>query len=296
MKPRLLILPFFLYISAFSQQAEVISDPKLEKLCIKPSKSVKLDGKIPEGSGLSAWNGCLWTHNDSGAAKLFALDTVSGTIVNEYELQGLVNTDWEDLGQDKDDFYLGDTGNNLNDKNILTIYRIEKKSLLQHRPKIDSIAFSWPETITSGKTEKINFDCEAFIVVGDSIYLFTKEWKKGHRTRVFSIPKLPGTYVAKYKSSLKTRLLITGASYDERRKSLVLCGYNLWLRPFLLRFKDVGPEDFFAGSGEKIKIRKSFRQTEGVASFDGKTYFIINEDFHFLFLHTDEEIHRLELN
>jgi hypothetical protein len=295
MKQCLSVLLFFISIMAFSQPAEVISNPKLKKRCVKPAKTFKIDGKIPEGSGLAAWNGSLCTHNDSGAARLFSLDTISGAIIDTYELPDIVNTDWEDLGQDDDYFYLGDIGNNLNDKNVLTIYRIEKKSLLQHRPKINTIAFSWPETDTAGKTAKINFDCEAMTVVSDSIYLFTKEWKKTHRTRVFSIPKSPGTYVAKYKNTLKTRLLVTGASYDTSQKSLVLCGYNLWLRPFLLRFKDVKPDNFFSGKGEKIKIRKRFRQTEGVASFDGKTYFVINEDFHFLFLHSDEEIHRLEL-
>jgi hypothetical protein len=264
---------------------------------IKPSKSFSLSGKIPEGSGLAAWNGRLWTHNDSGEAKLFALDTATGKIVDEYELPGAENNDWEDIAQDKRYFYIGDIGNNAGERSRLNIIRIEKESLLAHKPVIDTIAFSWPDTVTGHKTEKINYNCEAMVTGGDSIYLFTKEYKKDRCTRAFSLPKKPGTYVANYKSTFKTNVLVTGAFYDETNNQLVLSGYNLWLRTFLLVFRNINGTGFFAEKCVKVTVRKPLRQTEGVATFDGKSWYLINEDFKFWFLlHTKAGLHKIIIN
>jgi hypothetical protein len=293
LKPLLLLCCLVVQMgSAQSAAAERIADPKMRRRCIKPLASFGLDAKINEGSGLAVWNGRLWTHNDSGTATLFALDT-TGKIMHEYPLS-IPNADFEDLSQDDDYFYLGAFGNNLGNKDTLRIYKIGKASLLaDEKPTIEAIVFSWPETVTYGKRTMANFDCEAMVVVGDSIYLFTKEWKKGRRTRLFSLPKKQGSYVASYKSTLKTRVLVTGASFVPAQKRLVLCGYNLWLRPFLLVFSMDG-FGAFPEKGTKIKVRRPFRQMEGIA-FDGSEYFLINEDFHFLFLHTRQQLHRLEL-
>jgi hypothetical protein len=274
---------------------ENIKKPVIKKLRLKPEQSFTISTAIPEGSGLVAWNGQLWTHNDSGEPLLFAIDPVTGELQTTYVIPGVTNRDWEDLSDDEHYFYLGDIGNNRHKKDTLQILRIEKRSLLEQNPKVDAIAFVWPETWNRSKKEKINFDCEAMAVVNDSIYLFTKEWKKGRRTRMFTLPKVPGTYIAKYHATLKTNVLVTGASYQTETKRLVLCGHNLILRSFLLVFEEGRASDFFSGSIKKIKIRKPFRQTEGVSTFDGKTYYIINEDLRFLFLHTEQELHQLKL-
>lgn len=286
-------------VVAFAQDAEPAPEkvfrPKIKRTAISPYQSVIIDPVINEGSGLCAWNGQLWTHNDSGIAKLFAIDTTSGKITTEYPLPLTMNNDWEDMSQDSLYFYIGDFGNNAGTREKLHIIRIDKASLLVQKPVIDTIAFQWPETITSGQRAKINFDCEAMAVINDSIYLFTKEWRSGRRTRAFSLPAQPGSYTAKYKATLKTRIIITGASYHTAGNKLVLCGYNLQLRPFLLEFTINNTETLFEGKMNRIKIRKRFRQTEGVTTFDGKNYYVINEDFRFLFLHTRQELHNIRL-
>ncbi|AWA30204.1 hypothetical protein HYN48_08985 [Flavobacterium magnum] len=260
----------------------------------RPLKTFRLEKAIAEGSGMVAWNGQLWTHNDSDTPKLFALDTAGAKIVATYDLP-LKNRDWEDLGQDNDYFYLGNFGNNAHRVDTVQIYRIGKNSLLQRKPSIDTIAFTWPETMTDGTPERTNFDCEAMAVVGDSICLFTKEWQHGHRTRVFTLPKTPGKWTAHYRYTLETRILITGASYDEASRQLVLCGYNMLLRPFLLVFPETEGTDFFAGPGRKIKIRRRFRQMEGVATFNGLDYYVINEGFRKFFVHTTPRIYKIRV-
>jgi hypothetical protein len=261
---------------------------------LKPARNFKLDSRIPEGSGLAAWNGKLWTQNDSGDASLFSIDTASGKIIEEHKLGNLKNTDWEDLAQDGRYFYIGDTGNNLGERDTVYVFRVEKQSLLQNRPVIDTISFNWPETETKTGKQRANFDCEALVSIGDSLYLFTKEWKHTRQTRLFSLPNKPGKYTAKYKSRLATRVLVTGATYDEHRGTLVLCGYNLWLKPFLLVFPNASKTDLLSGKFTKAKLKLPFRQVEGVTVFDDGSYFVINENWKFLFLHTPAEIHRLQ--
>lgn len=296
---RLLLFTFFLHLSFASAQTEVTAENvyklKSGHKCLRPSKSTLLNDKIKEGSGLVGWNGRLWTHNDSGDPILFAIDTATGQTVEEFLLPGITNKDWEDITQDSLYFYLGAIGNNMGSSEKLDIHRISKLSLLEHKPVIDKITFAWPKTEEYGEVKTVNFDCEAMLVVGDSIYLFTKEWKTRRCTRVFSIPKQPGNYMARYKSTLKTKVLVTGASFYEKKKQLVLCGYNLLLQPFLLVFPEVKGTEFFAGKCTKMKVKRWLHQAEGITTFDGQTYFLINEDFRFLFVNMRQRLHRLEL-
>jgi len=300
---KLVLLLLLVYIPSVAQVSsgtlaaeKVFTTHKLKRTHLHAHKSLALGPELPEGSGLALWNGLLWTHNDSGEAKLFAMDTMSGAIVSEYLLPGIKNNDWEDLNQDKNFFYIGDFGNNSGKRDIVKVLRVEKASLLANKPIIDSILFAWPETMHRGRRQKINFDCEAMAVINDTIFLFTKEWKNERCTRVFSLPLLPGTYTAAYKSTLKTNILITGASYNEDKNRLVLCGYNLLLRPRLLLFEDATPANLFTGKGKKIKVRLPFRQVEGVATDDGTDYYIINEDFKRMFLHSEQQLHKVNLN
>ncbi|RZJ36623.1 MAG: T9SS C-terminal target domain-containing protein [Flavobacterium sp.] len=274
----------------------VLAQPHARHKRLKPEKTIKLPKELPEGSGIAAYNGQLWMHNDSGAAKIYSIDAATGKVITAYPLPKTENNDWEDIAQDAKYFFVGDIGNNAGTRDQLNILRIEKQSLLAQKPIIDTISFSWPETEIRGKKQQVNFDCEAMVTAGDSLYLFTKEWKKERCTRVFSIPRLPGKYVAKFKSKIRTRVLVTGAFFDDEHHRLLLIGYNLWLRPYLLDFSQFKGTDFFGGKCVKVKLRIPFRQTEGIATFDGRKWYVVNEDFHFWFLlHSDAELHEFIL-
>lgn len=249
----------------------------MSKRCVKPVKSFELEAKIAEGSGLTFWNDRLWTHNDGGQQpQLFSIDTVNAKIIAVYDLP-IRNNDWEEISQDSLFFYLADTGNNYHLRETLQIYRIHKQSLLQDRPVIDSIVFRWPEETTpDGNFKRRNYNCEALVVTADSIYLFTKEKK---RTAAYSVPKFPGEYVARFKAAFKTRIRVTGACFNPVKKRLVLCGYNKFLQTFLLDFSGFEGTEFFSATATRIRIRKRFRQTEGVTTFNGADYYLINEHF-----------------
>lgn len=248
---------------------------------VTPLKTMKISEVIDESSGLIWWDGILWTHNDNDDTKLYGLDPDNAEIVGEYNLPGVVNTDWEEISQDGDYIYLGDMGNNASgNRSDLHILRIEKVSLKSANPVIDTIWFSYSDQIdlSPSPPNQTEFDCEAFVVSQDSIYLFTKQWNSAY-TSLYSMSNLPGEYVAKKIGTLNVNGLITGASFIESSNLLVLCGYNSILSPFLILLYDYPAFQFFSGNKRKINLSLVLSQVEGIATQDGLIYYISNETF-----------------
>jgi len=246
---------------------------------ISPLQSFNLSGNLIETSGLISWENYVWTHNDSQDINLYALDSATGNIAQSYALNGKTNTDWEEISQDADFVYVGDFGNNQNGNRAdLKILRIDKNSLLANLPIVETINFSYSNqtNLTPTGSNNTDFDCEAFIVSADSIYLFTKQWIS-NKTSVYSMPKLPGTYVAKLKSTYNIQGLITGATYLEPKKLIALCGYSNTLQPFIYLLYDFKGTQFFDGNKRKIEISMPFHQVEGIATTNGLKYYISNE-------------------
>lgn len=245
---------------------------------INPLWSVELSEQINETSGLILWNEVLLTMNDNSDTRLYALDKVSGEIVGDYLIPGVVNRDWEELDQDEEFIYVGDIGNNRGSRKDLHILRIDKLSLSSGDPAIDTIWFSFSDQqnyITEGQQET-EFDCEAFVVTADSIYLFTKQWLSGHTTQ-YAMPKLPGTYIAQKRSTFDTRGQVTGAVLIESSGILILSGYSGLIQPFLFLFSDYQGLDFFSGVSQRVNLPLPFHQLEAVTSDDGIRCYISNE-------------------
>ena len=247
---------------------------------IHPLQSKTLSPRLSESSGLIYWEHSLWTHNDSRDIYLYSLDTSNGTILDSIALQGIVNTDIEEISQDENYIYLLDAGNNSATRSDLHILKISKKSLLQRQPKIDTLWFSYEDryelkTTTSNTSD---FDCEAFIIAGDSIYLFTKQWKQ-QGSKMYALPNEVGNHTAQLRDSILNIGLLTGVVYLAELNRLVFCGYNLNLQPFLLLLYDFEGHDFFGGSQRKIKINLPFHQIEAITSKDGKRVYLTNETF-----------------
>lgn len=244
---------------------------------IKPNHSTILSKELVETSGLIAFDSELWTFNDDTDTAIYILDTV-GIIQNKITLPLVTNKDWEEISQDNKYIYLGDFGNNsTGNRKDLHILKIEK-STITTSPKIDTIAFSYADQIdfSSKKANKTDFDCEAFLVTEDSIYLFTKQWKL-NTTSVYTLPKKPGKYIAHYKSSYNVKGLITGLTYLSEKKLIVLCGYNKRLYPFVYLLYDFENHNFFEANKRKVKLKLPFHQVEGIATLDGLHYYLSNE-------------------
>ncbi|MTH18090.1 T9SS C-terminal target domain-containing protein [Flavobacterium sp. LC2016-01] len=251
---------------------------KYESFKLKPKYSLKLNDTIKETSGLISFDNLLWTHNDDHDVHIYGLDTL-GKIQKRIILNKVTNHDWEEISQDSSHIYIGDFGNNAaGNRNDLNILKIGKKTFLDEKPIIDKISFTYSNQtdFSPQKPNTTNFDCEAFIVTKDSIFLFTKQWKSS-KTSVYTLPNQPGNHTAQLKQTLDTKGLVTGAVYMESKKLIVLCGYSKLGKPFLYLLYDFKNNDFLSGNKRRIDLQLSFHQIEGITTTDGLHYYITNE-------------------
>jgi hypothetical protein len=265
---------------------------------VKAVFSEKLSDSISETSDLIAFEKLFWTHNDDHDTTLYGLNT-KGQIKKKITLKGIKNNDWEAISQDSLYLYIGDFGNNYKgNRKDLRILRVEKKSILTTVPVIDTIAFSYANQTDFAvqKAKTTDFDCEAFVVLQNNIYLFTKQWTT-EKTSVYSFPKNPGTHIAQLKETLDVQGLITGASTLPKKKGVILCGYSKMLQPFVYLLYDYKNNDFLTGNQRKIKIGLPFHQIEGIATDDGLLFYLTNEaTVKKPFINTPQQIHSVDLS
>jgi len=266
---------------------------------VSPLTTLSLSELLDETSGLILWDGFLWTHNDDTDTRIYQVDKSQADIIKQFELKGVVNRDWEEISQDEDYIYLGDFGNNgAGNRKDLHLLRIEKQTLRSGHAIIDTIWFSYSDQLDFDPQppNQTEFDCEAFIVSYDSIYLFTKQWLSGY-TSVYSLPKVPGRYLAERIDHYDIQGLVTGASYLDSLNLLALCGYNIMLQPFIFLLYDFQDFRFFSGNKRKLSVNLPFHQVEGLATNDGLIYFLSNEAIVFQeAVNIEQALHLFDLN
>lgn len=246
---------------------------------LSPDKTIELSGELEETSGLILWDGYLWTHNDNSDTRLYGLDTATASVKKTKILWKVENYDWEDIAQDEGYVYLGDFGNNgTGIRKDLHILRVKKESLKAKKPSIDTIWFSYSDQLDFSQADpnRTEFDCEAFVVTSDSIYLFTKKWISASTT-VYALPKEPGEHVAEKRGTFAIGGLVTGATYLEEEGLLALCGYSGLVQPFIYVLYDYPDHHFFSGNKRWFNLSILFHQVEGIATDDGLKYYISNE-------------------
>ncbi|MBQ3740733.1 MAG: T9SS type A sorting domain-containing protein [Bacteroidales bacterium] len=248
-----------------------------------------LDPLMQGSSSLLYWDNGYWTFNDHKDSCLYHIDSTSAYLMETFCINGLRNDDVEEISQDSLYLYFGDVGNNNGNRQDLHILRICKESILNQSVEIDTIAFSYQDqTDFTPNPQAADFDCEAFIVSDDSIYMFTKEWVST-QTTIYSIPKTPGTHIARRHESYNVGGLVTGAAYMPEYRLVVLCGYdydpvNLLssLHPFMILLYDFQGNRFFSGNKRRLDFDFSTRaQIEAIATHNALDYYITNEQTSF---------------
>ncbi|WBV61280.1 hypothetical protein PFY12_03955 [Chryseobacterium camelliae] len=262
----------------FSQQSGLLK--------IKKYRVNYLDARIQETSGLNILNGRLYTFNDSGnTPDLFEINKDNGEIVRILKTN-LLNTDWEALTNDGENFYVGDFGNNTGARKDLTIYKIPYEDLTEINPGSErtldgtSIPFFYPEqTDFTPKNLKTDFDAEAMIYLEGKIHLFTKEWASKSTTHYIIDPTISEMQEAKKTESFTTNFVVTDAAYFDNK--LYLVGYTRKTEVFLNIFQKTEPGIFFKEDPKRYYLGSalSVGQIEGIAVDDSGVY-ISGEKFH----------------
>lgn len=186
----------------------------------------------------------LYMLQDKGNAAELYIYSSQGMYENTLQITNQNNTDWEDLSQDvQGNLYIGDFGNNNNDRQNLRILRIDAASLNQTNADASQITtfFYEDQKEFPPRKNQLMYDCEAFIATDSAFYLFTKNRSKGFDGSffVYKVPNKEGHFKAEKIAVLKgcskyKGCAITGAAFNHNTKQLALISHNyIYLLPFL---------------------------------------------------------------
>lgn len=267
-----------IFVSCQNTQAQPVDS--LMPVAPLPSVLKECSGMVDLGDGLFAGT------NDSGnAAEIYVFHIAGGPeSARKVTIKGAVNHDWEELAADDEYIYIGDFGNNSGTRKDLTIYRIQRLDLLREPlARADKIEFTYPEQKKFKPSNTHNFDCEAMVCVGDSLFLFTKN-RGNAKTDLYSLPKVPGQYKANHMARFDADGLITGAGYriNDHKARLALIGYTTedkGYHPFVILFSPLSGRDFFKAPAQRYMYTGKM-QTESVLFLDDQTVYITNEEEH----------------
>ncbi len=225
-----------------------------------------------ESSGVILTEGYIWTHNDHGGhPEIYKVDKNNGSLVQTVAISNFPNNDWEDITADSGYIYVGDFGNNDGDRTDLKILKINKAQFISNTSAnvsvtAEAINFSYSDQTVFTPSSTHNFDCEAVMSIKDSLYIFTKD-RGDMQTRVYKLPKTPGTYIVSPYTSYDVKGLITGADYNSRTHEAVLIGYlSSHKNSFIYYLDDFKGDMFFSGNKRRIEIGNATNdwQTEGI--------------------------------
>ena len=162
----------------------------------------KLPSKLSEVSGLVALeNQGLFVIEDNGNKDKIYQINLEAKLIREIKVENGKNHDWEDIAKDnQNNLYIGDFGNNANDRKNLSILKISDEQGFTHdKVSAQKIKFTYSEQKKfPPKKKNLHFDCEAFFHHGNFLYLITKNRARPYTGTAFiyKVPDTPGTYQA----------------------------------------------------------------------------------------------------
>ncbi|MFC6998502.1 hypothetical protein [Rufibacter roseus] len=227
--------------------------------------------KVPESSGLEAsLDGNFWTHPDAGNDAVLYKVNQSGDLLETLPIDRAKNNDWEDLARGEDGFlYIGDMGNNDNDRKDLQILKVDEKA----KRIVGTIPFKYADQTEFPPSKKNqNFDVEGFLMHNNAFYLFTKNRGKGDWVKLYKVENKTGAVqtVAPL-DSIQISTQITAADISPNGRHIALLGEG-WAYLFVTD----SPDNVFKGKKEQIPLGK-VGQAEGLVFLNDTDFIISNE-------------------
>ena len=207
----------------------------------------------------------IWVIEDSGnKAKVYAINT-EGSVVKILKIKDSKNKDWEDLTSDTmGNIYIGDFGNNAKDRKKFTIYKVSNLTSQEEDSETESITFKLPKSVKS-------HDFEAFFLLNNTFYIFSKNHEEGV---VISVPNIPGKHIANFVTAFNLtgeQNKITSADISDDEKTIVLLN-----RDKVWKLTNFDGDNFFEGTVESLAFNHD-SQKEGICFKDNNTIYITDE-------------------
>ena len=152
-----------------------------------------ISSKLSEISGIeNLSNDTFLAINDSGDEPIIYAMNSDGIIFHKIFITGAKNMDWEDLSSDDDFIYIGDIGNNRNQRKDLVVYRIPLTNLMGYQNidgkghhnlpdtlKAEPYPLNYPDQISfPPKESRMNFDSEAIAEAEGKLLILSKDRSK----------------------------------------------------------------------------------------------------------------------
>ena len=208
------------------QPDERINGFEKAKAHYKITKIGTLPTAANESSGLVKGKNAnsFWTHNDSGGKPELYEINAAGKLLSVKKVEGVANTDWEDLTKDENEtIYIGDFGNNDDSRRTLEIYKLPADSSVPER-----ITFKYANQKNfSPSPNKLNYDCEAFFYSKNKLYLFSKNLSSSNQyVKLYELPAEKGNYSISPIDSIKVDAPVTSADISPDGKTFALLTYG----------------------------------------------------------------------
>ncbi|WP_317168633.1 hypothetical protein [Chryseobacterium schmidteae] len=261
-------------------------NPKAQDSVTKSQEDLKTEFSLPKklkevsGIALSQEQKTIWAIEDAGNKNVVYGLNRQGELVNDVLVENAENNDWEDITKDAaGNIYIGDFGNNENDRQNLSILKLDLKNDSQKSTKvIQTTKFHYEgQTEFPPKKSNLLYDCEAFVEKDGSFYLFTKNRSKGFDGTflVFQIPNKEGDFEAKLIGKLKLEggysdAAITSAAINSKNEIVLLTHKNIHV------LSGFTANDFNSAKIQKMPLNHN-SQKEAVVFVDDKTLLIADE-------------------
>ncbi|AYN01418.1 hypothetical protein [Chryseobacterium sp. 3008163] len=261
-------------------------NPKAQDSVTQSQDDLKTEFSLPKklkevsGIALSQDQKTIWAIEDAGNKNVVYGLNRKGEQIADVLVENAENNDWEDITKDAaGNIYIGDFGNNENDRQNLSILKLDLKTDSQKSTKvIQTTKFHYEgQTEFPPKKSNLLYDCEAFVEKDGSFYLFTKNRSKGFDGTflVFQIPNKEGDFEAKLVGKLKLEggysdAAITSATINSKNQIALLNHKNINL------LSGFTANDFSTAKVQKIPLNHN-SQKEAVVFVDDKTLLIADE-------------------
>jgi len=243
----------------------------------------KLPSELHEISGLEKLNdSILLAINDGGNEPALFLLNFNGQIQGKIRVSNAQNIDWEALASDEKYVYIGDFGNNMNERKDLCIYRVKRSDIsASNEITAEKMYISYSEQKEFPPTDHERyFDAEAMTFFEGQLWIFTKNSTKPFDGKSFiymvqfeanQTKTLSKVSELKMNKTSYLKDAVTSACTVE--SSIVLTTYNRLIKL-----------DFPKQGLTKSHLYKypHIQQVEACACIGERTYFISNENNKFL--------------
>lgn len=133
--------------------------------------------------------------NDSGDDPVVYIMKSDGVVFHEIFISGANNIDWEDLSSDSAFLYIGDIGNNRNQRKDLMVYRVPMNNLLGSYYIDGKLNHHFPDTVKAElyplnypdqkefppEESQMNFDSEALTWANGKLLILSKDRSKPYK-------------------------------------------------------------------------------------------------------------------